>query len=106
MLQQLEFKRHKVQQVLRTVLEERMKGQMYDPVKGAQVRLPCFSGGALLCICWQVQLRIALPAQVQPSNQSYQRMKLYFGLEHGGRLQCCRTQRLSCAATCLHLDSL
>ena len=71
MLQQLEFKRHKVQQVLRTVLEERMKGQMYDPVKGAQVRPPCFCGGALLCMCRQAQLRVALPAQMQASSQHH-----------------------------------
>ena len=67
MLQQLEFKRHKVQQVLRTVLEERMKGQMYDPVKGAQVRPLCFCGGALLCIRRQAQLRVALPARCRPA---------------------------------------
>ena len=31
------FRRHKVQQVLKQVLKERMEGQQYDPVKGAQV---------------------------------------------------------------------
>ncbi|KAK9828847.1 hypothetical protein WJX72_002390 [[Myrmecia] bisecta] len=30
------FKRHKVQEVLKQVLKERMEGQQYDPVKGAQ----------------------------------------------------------------------
>ena len=64
-----------------------MKGQMYDPVKGAQVRPTCCCGGGLLCICRQAQL-LALPAQFQPSNQSYQRLQLCSGLEHGGTAGC------------------
>jgi len=31
------FQRHKVQEVLKTVLKEKMETQKYDPVKGAQI---------------------------------------------------------------------